>query len=275
MKNLLFLALYIIYGIVVVLVLLRIEDSNASNTNYRIAIIDDGYDELYSATINAEPLKICPTGSYDFNSNIPGVHYSGHHGTIVGSIIAKKLKNVNYCAVIYKVFPTVIADAKPTDLIRALAAAQTEGFTAINMSYNGATGFILEEALMRNLGAHGVKMFIAAGNENHNLDSVCDAFPTCYLKMEGATVVGALQDSGKKCRLSNYGSIVNAKAFGTLDSSYNEDVSQCATSFATPRILSDYILSLVKLPTAVPTTITPPSSTHGQHTTNIKGTTRT
>lgn len=246
MKKLASYLLLLIYGIFIALAIFHLETSNASEPNHviRIAIIDDGYDIAYARTINAEPLKICPTGSYDFSTGTNVVAHSGRHGTLVGSIIAQKLKALDYCAVVYKVFESNIADSKPSDIIRALVMALNEGFTAINMSYVGGTGFILEEMLMKRLSADGVKMFVAAGNSSHNLDKECNAFPACYKGVNNMTVVEATKDDGSLCRVSNYGSFIRVKELGTLNENWGEQDDVCATSFATPRALSAYVLSL-------------------------------
>src|SRR5688500_13023422 len=74
----------------------------------KIAIIDTGYNPE-QATYD---LELCPGGQYDFDTNTPTLQSFGSHGTDVGSVVAKGLMDVEYCAVIYQVMTPAGIDIK-------------------------------------------------------------------------------------------------------------------------------------------------------------------
>lgn len=236
----------LIAGVVVILAILFGLYYNANHTpNYsvhtaaiKIAIIDTGYQ-------GNEGLKVCPTGSLDFNTGLKEVGISPlnkDHGTKVASIIAESLKNVDYCALIYQV--ESIKGINPLHIALAATLAEDENVVAINISLTGPLTDDAENVALLNV-SQKAKLFMAAGNQKQDLTKKCLAFPACY-GIANAQVVGALTPAGYlRAEYSNFGrGIVNnwqsgeVKWRGTLD---------YGTSFAAPRALSKYVLSLVSL----------------------------
>jgi hypothetical protein len=209
-----------------------------SRPKYKIAIIDTGYSDHPFDT----QLKLCKTGHFDFRSNTPTIGSSGEHGNVVSLIIAEKLKNVDYCAVIYQ-WADEFGYYTIEGEIRALQLAKKEHFTAINMSLNGRTTSVQERELLKSILDEGTTIFVASGNDGSNLDYECLAFPTCY-KLDGLYSVGAVDmKTGKQARFSNHGSVVKLWFSGEAPPQYE---ARAGTSFAVPRALSEYILRLEK-----------------------------
>lgn len=207
---------------------------------YKIAVIDTGYDPSRATT----KAKLCKEGHYDFLTGTPNVNFYQVHGTHVASIIAERLKDVDYCLVILQVFTMEGPDAKADDLKQASLKAAALGVVAVNMSFGG-TSLLKEEyegvqALER---AH-IPIFAAAGNDHMNLDKNCVYFPACY-GLKNILIIGTqdVTDPKKPAPNSNYGKRVTIWAPGTYE---DEDHLQAipATSYATPRALSEYVLFL-------------------------------
>jgi hypothetical protein len=244
----------IIYAVLVVLALIVFMPHPAKAEQIiKIAILDTGYDSSYAKQVNAEPLKLCNTGHYDFGADIAKVgslpesslRGRGKHGTLVASIMADKLKDVSYCAVIYQVYPYGGVGSPIPNILAALKRALTEGFMAVNMSYSGMDTFEEEYQGMNKLSSRGVMLFSAAGNNGVNLDAYCIFYPACYV-MSNKVTVGALAKQGIKCHYSNYGKNVEYY-LGSLPTYIQSGGLDCATSYATPRALSDYVLSVSRL----------------------------
>lgn len=201
---------------------------------YKIAILDTGYDVARAST----PLKLCKTGHYEFRTNTPIVGFTQIHGTLVASIIAEQLKNINYCALIYQV-ETKDGHFLDQSLTRAVSMAIKEGANVVNMSYQGYTTSLKERFALERLSASGAITFEAAGNEGENLDYQCDAFPTCY-GINNIFPVGAIDpDTATRAKYSNHGKMI--KLWFSGRATLNGDEYN-GTSFAAPRALSDYIL---------------------------------
>ncbi len=203
---------------------------------FKIAILDTGYSyELAQGT----RLKLCDSGHYDFKLNKAIVGVGSPHGSRVGRILAEELKYVDYCAVIYQIEtkPLVVSSY---NIRRALLKAYAMNFTAINLSINGSYADQYENRTLSGVVANGTAVFVSAGNKETDLDKSCVTFPACY-DVKGMFVVGALNyGTIDRASYSNYGTRINKwhsgqYLYGPLDS---------GTSFAVPRALSDYILSL-------------------------------
>jgi hypothetical protein len=87
-------------------------------------------------------------------------------------------------------------------------------------------------------------MFVAAGNLGLNTDTECLAFPTCFDNITNLYSVGAVDAIGVRLEKSNYGSRIRYmySAENPLDNGFVP-----ATSFAAPRALADFILSLEQI----------------------------
>jgi hypothetical protein len=210
----------------------------------KIAIIDTGY----SAPPNMPDslhIKLCKTGHYDFSTNTSTVGYSGsNHGTVVATIIASILRDVNYCAIIYQVDDG--GEPSMKSMIKAYRMARHEGVVAVNLSIEGIDHDYTEALALKDLANSGATVFIAAGNRNLNMTQVCISYPSCY-KLANTVVVGAtgLDDNEHKAGYSNYGQEVTAWYPGSV---IFNGVRQNGTSFAAPRALADFVYAFVSLP---------------------------
>lgn len=201
----------------------------------RIAIIDTGYDP----DIAPVKLKLCKTGHYDFPSKKPQIGSVHIHGTVIGSIIAAELKDVDYCAVIYQVFDEEDSLMSIQNATLAFRRAKKEKLIAINASFEGKLHSYKEHDAILELGE--VIVFAAAGNSNQDLDKTCNVYPACY-EAPNVVVVGSVSpDITQKALYSNYGTLV--KVWYPGDVKFNGQW-QSGTSFAAPRALADYVRSL-------------------------------
>lgn len=202
----------------------------------KIAIIDTGYNESLAST----KLKLCPTGSFDFAKEQPGVAAMDPHGTLVGSTVATGLEGVNYCAVIYQVMrPSGTISAET--IRRAFKMILDQGIQAVNLSLTGFEYSFVERNAIERVAKRGTTIFAAAGNDGANLDLFCASYPACY-PLEGVYVVGATQNDNEfRAPYSNYGRRVDIWMDGHAEVS---GLAMDGTSFAAPRALSAYVYSL-------------------------------
>lgn len=203
---------------------------------YRIAILDQGYNPKLGIG-----LKLCLTGHFDYWSKKPIVGVHGNHGNFIASIIAEELAGVDYCAIIFQLEDPAPGERWLPNITDALRRLQSEDVTAVNMSYNGRQHQFSEANGMRALALKGTAMFVAAGNNNENLDYVCSSYPACYY-MPNIYVCGALDHiTALRAPYSNYGQKVTQWYLGFAALNGEEAYG---TSFAVPRALSDYVRSL-------------------------------
>lgn len=210
--------------------------ANAAEPRFKIVIIDTGYDDTKATAA----LKLCPTGHYDFYQQKATIGSYGLHGTYVASVIAERLKNVDYCAVVFQVAsPTGI---KYRDILWALRKSLDQNATVINISIVGNGHSFIEREILVDAVKGGARVFTGAGNENQNLDTVCNVYPGCY-RIRGVYSVGALSPDGtQKALYSNYGSKVDLWYPGHYET-FDGGTAQ-GTSFASPAALADYVLLL-------------------------------
>ncbi len=215
---------------------------HADEPRYKIAILDTGYDP---ARATGNPI-LCKEGHYDFLTNTRNVNFVHPHGTRIASIIAEKLKGVDYCLVIFQIFTGADVTAIPNGAVKqSLDDLGGLRVSAANMSFGGELESKEEQEGIKNAIKGNAAIFIAAGNLHHDLDKKCDYFPVCY-KVPGMVVVGAqdLTNPKKHADISNYGKVVDVWAPGywkNLDDPADDDFG---TSYAAPRALSEYILFL-------------------------------
>lgn len=209
---------------------------------FKIAIIDSGY----APALGKRSLKLCKTGHYDYMTETSNLAYHGPHGQRIAEIIAEKLKDVDYCAVIYQV--EVGGGYIPeANIAEALDRALGEGIVAINLSMQ-VVGKAPDQCLVNTIKklseAHAPPtIFVAVGNESKNLDYKCDTYPACS-KYRNIIRVGALDYNLPRTRAqySNYGKVVQIWAPGYFFDNDEEMVE--GTSYAAPRALSEFILFL-------------------------------
>lgn len=205
---------------------------------YRIGIIDTGYDPKSQV---GPKLKLCKTGHYDYNMKSSRIGNMHPHGTLVAQVIAKELEDVDYCAVIFQI------ESNSDYTYNAPAAvkrAVDEKLTAVNISVVGKYYSFEERDQFKRGAQAGIQFFVAAGNDNMDLDKTCIVYPGCY-RLPNMHIVGALsRDFTQKTQYSNYGEVVDAWFPGDVKDK-NGQWAQ-GTSFASPAALADYILSLEK-----------------------------
>lgn len=205
---------------------------------YKIAIFDTGYDISNAGPVK---LKLCKTGHYDFHTHKAEIGHTLQHGTQVASIIAESLKNVDYCAVVFQMYDYNENAFSFSDFKLAVDKAIHEHVSVVNMSFNGYQYSKIEDFSLQRLSNSGAVMFVAAGNENHELDQNCDAYPAC-LNIDNLNAVGALEPgTNLPTEYTNFGSHIKAWASGMNNLTHNP---RGGTSMAAPKALSRYVLEL-------------------------------
>lgn len=168
----------------------------------KFAVLDTGYSN------NLPNLKVCPDGLKDFTGQ--GMYDKIGHGTNILGIIAKELKNVDYCVYIYKVYggPQSLNN---TFYMQALVSAYyVPDLQLINYSSSGNYSEV-EEAIIKLLLKKNIKLIAAAGNDNQDLDKKCDIYPACQ---QGVISVGNIDAKGNRQKDSNYGKRINVWEYG-------------------------------------------------------------
>jgi|SRR5271166_189157 len=165
--------------------------SNAYAKQVRVMVLDSGIDASH-----LELVKYVEAGSYD------DLHDFYGHGTHVAGIIAESgcpnLKIVSCKGFFVKGHGAIVP------IVNCLNRAIKEHIDIINFSANGELPFDEEFQVMKKVSAAGIKINVAAGNDNKYLGSPCyRSFPACY-RLDGMTIVGAL-DRNNRYELSNYG----------------------------------------------------------------------
>ncbi len=212
---------------------------------YKIAVLDTGYDPARAQ----HPAKLCSTGHYDFSTHTANVNYVHTHGTEVIDLIAEKLKDIDYCIIVFQVFDSGKRDTTgnfqfyATSVEQSLNDAIGLKVAAVNASYGGLKSLEPEKNGFRNLATAKIPAFVAAGNEQMNFDKACNYFPACYL-FKNIIVVGAQDYENPKRHYSesNYGKRVDIWAPGYYKGT--DGIMSRGTSYAAPRALAEYILFL-------------------------------
>lgn len=224
-------------------------DSGASaklvGPRYRIGIIDTGYNPEKATT--TAPIKLCKSGHYDYMTKTENLAYVHRHGTMIMNLIAEKLKDVDYCFVVYQIMSDGSLTAATEDIASALLKAASAKLTAVNISLNSGKGESAydekEELAYKAATANGVVVFLASGNAGVKLNKKCDWYPVCYGPHKNLVIVGGRQYENPKEveTLFNYGPRISVYA----PSHYVDgDVLYRGTSYAAPRALAEYILFL-------------------------------
>ena len=152
----------------------------------KIAVIDTGIDEEYSKHI-----PHCSSPDKDFSGT--GIKDAHGHGTHIASIIASKQGREGYCLLIIKFWnPAAAGVINGKNLIDSINYAVDMKVDVINLSVEGDE-FQQEEfkAITRAL-KKGIKIFVAAGNSNRNIDDE-PSFPASYppVGKNKITIVGS------------------------------------------------------------------------------------
>ena len=198
----------------------------------KIAIIDTGFNQ----SLIKEHVTLCHAGHYDYTTKTPVIGFSHVHGSIVSSILARNLKGLPYCLIQYQVSDSS-NDLRISsfNIADAIIKATNSGAQFINLSLAGPQSSLVESQAIKYAISKGVTIFAAAGNDGHNIARPnCNVYPACYI---GVIAVEARDDKNLICRVSNFSSnLTSANGIFTY-----KGVTECATSYATPRYAASYI----------------------------------
>ena len=165
----------------------------------RIVILDTGFTRT-----PASKIKLCKSGSKDLTGY--GIHDDTGHGSHIANIIADRLQDVEYCAIIIKWFSIGLspAEREETTLESFKYIDTLKDIALVNYSAGGPGSSTEERDIIQSLVTKGIKIVVAAGNNNHNLDKACNFFPACY-NILGMYVVGNGVSVKTKSKSSNFG----------------------------------------------------------------------
>lgn len=170
----------------------------------RIAVLDTGYTPGNYSNVN-----LCNYGHKDFTGT--GLQDHVWHGSHIANMIADRITDKDsYCIIIVKWYDPLYILKDTTKLFEY---TERLGVDVINYSAGGHYMVVNERQVLTRLLNKGIKVFVAAGNDNNNLDERCDFYPPC-LKLPKLRVVGNLSRNGKRSNSSNYGSVVTDWEWG-------------------------------------------------------------
>lgn len=165
-----------------------------------IVVLDTGYNENVD-----KDLKICQGGVLDFTGK--GMEDKLRHGMNILGILSSRLKQIDYCVYIFKVYDTD-DNNKFIDYLYALTRIYfLPSIDIINYSSNGPfpDKSTLEKVLIEGLIDKNIKFITAAGNYSRNLDINCESYPACYSRVIS---VGNGESVEKHDKSSNYGKVI-------------------------------------------------------------------
>jgi len=168
----------------------------------KIAVVDSGVNlDKYP---NLKPY-ICKTGSKDFTGGKNPFKDSLiiEHGTNIISILTKDLNPNKYCIVVVKYYDPKAGYDNMKQYQTALLYAIRFKIKYLNLSVSGDFYDQIEYRALNLAITKGIKVAVAAGNEEKNLDKDCHSFPACYkltIDSDNYVVIGN--------KMSNYGKFV-------------------------------------------------------------------
>lgn len=225
-KNILYCVAFLIMAAILVFA------TKCSAKTIKVAIIDSGITDTSGIKLCAPPVNFTAKESLD-------AEYHGH-GDNITHIITDGLEKQNYCVYILKAF----SEENTNNLVSstfAMGYAIDKNVDIINVSSGGKSNWIIEEAVVKLALNRGIKIVAAAGNENQNLDKVCDYFPAC---IPGVFAIGNLQQNGEREKHSNYGNYIKIWKKGTLITAGG--VTMTGTSQATALATRDILIKMLK-----------------------------
>jgi len=188
-----------------ILIVLLLINIGWSEDRIKIGIIDSGI-----SIVQAENPILCRNGLKSFVPDSSG--YDSHgHGTNIFGLVSSGLDSKKYCIVSYKVWNYDITARQSLQYtIKALKQANIDGLSYLNISMSGG-GYEHKEFLELEKITHKTMVIVASGNENRDLDNICDIYPACYgtILSKNFYSVGAIDTES-----SNYGSIVTCYTKG-------------------------------------------------------------
>jgi subtilisin family serine protease len=187
--------------------------SYAQETRIKIAVIDSGLDNSSGRFTSL----LCQKGSESLVGGSPFTDKLGH-GTNVAGLIAQNLDPKTHCLAIYKAYlPKGPRRLQMLLLYKALTDAILAKVSFINFSWSGMGPDKQELSIFNLAVAKHIKVAVAAGNGNVNLDKNCSEYPACYGQFLGQRYFHVIGSSArtKKHEYSNYGKVVTHKENGT------------------------------------------------------------
>lgn len=194
------------------LMLLLFSLSALADPRIKIAVIDTG---VNSARMDLMPY-ICADGNHSFVSTLP-LEDKNTHGTNVVTLISKNIDPSKYCLLIVKYFDFETTDSNE-NLNKAILYAITSKAAFINMSVVGPEPDVKEFLLLDAAVKRHIRIAVAAGNLNIDLDKTCNQYPACYkvlLNDKYFHVVGSSTYRARELPYSNHGEIVKFTEDGT------------------------------------------------------------
>lgn len=139
-----------------------------------IAVIDTGIDK-------ASP-NLCRMGHKSFVKDLPNPLSDEHgHGTHVAGLISQNAGIGDYCLIAIKYYSPAQTGRQNLDaMVQAIRYAINIKADFINYSGGGPEPDLREKALINKGLNRGVRIVVAAGNENDDLGKKCNYFPACY-----------------------------------------------------------------------------------------------
>lgn len=171
-----------------------------------VAVIDSGFDE---AALKKSKVKLCPKGHYDATYEDYTIGYDWtkvQHGTKMAALVSKYSKG-RACLVLIKALDHDPYIQNIVYINRALKhlILMKDYVKIASLSYSGPQYNQQERVSMMQLSySNKVAMFVAAGNDDIDLDLNCSIYPACYRAIDRKVVVSADNVSH-----FNRGSVVN------------------------------------------------------------------
>lgn len=158
-----------------------------------VAVIDSGFDQI---TLQKAGVKLCPKGHFDAVNNDNNIGYDWspvQHGTKM-AILINKYAQGRACLVLIKAIdhdPFIQNTIYVNRALRRLVTTK-DYIKIVSMSYSGPIYDEEERKLMSQLSySNKITMFVAAGNDDMDLDDDCSVYPACYKAIDREVVVSA------------------------------------------------------------------------------------
>lgn len=194
----------------------------AQENRIKIAIIDTGI---------PTQKEFAP---YLCKDNITTIQDTHGHATVIAHIFKDEGLDYNKYCLLFRGVQLKNNYFVESFLLNELKKLLFYNIKYLNLSYSGKSVFIEEKKILGVLLQKKVKIYIAAGNTNQNLNLYCNIFPGCYYNnLLNWNVVGALNNNNDKLYESNYGSFLRYE--NGIKCINNE--CHYGTSYATPRAI--------------------------------------
>lgn len=139
-----------------------------------VAVIDSG--------IDVSAPNLCKFGHKSFVKRLPNPLTDEHgHGTHIAGLISSAAGSGDYCLVSIKYYDEEASGRENlANMIEAIKYAADINVRFINISGGGPESNEDERLSIRRALIKNIKVVVAAGNENSDLDKECNYFPACY-----------------------------------------------------------------------------------------------